>query len=314
MDGFVDGVDVTGGDGEGEAGDSSVLALNASGISSSSGEKFELVFDFVFDGEVFEVLDHFGVTNEGGVEDFDRGAFTEFGNAILSRNAGEIVGEGDIEGDAEVGLETASGGGCPTKSNFFLGCGDSIDVNIVGFGGFDGFDHDEDGTSVIHGFTGVKIAHGLEISVHCHHVADSDLCFGFVFGQSGIHEVIFKFGAGIGFGGAEHVLGFGAEHEEAVAGARFGVNDDALGGHHARVEAAKGMDAQESVVINVLDNKADFVHVGGEHQFFAASGSLFDADQVAKGIGCDFVADIFELAVNDPSDEVFLSGDSGGFG
>lgn len=202
MDGFIDGVDVAGGDGEGKAGDSSVLALNASGVSSTGSEKFELVFDIVLDGQVFEVFDHFGVTNERRVEDFDGGAFTEFGNAVLSRDAGEVIGEGDIESDTEVGLETASGGGCASKSNFFLGCGYGIDVNIVGFCGLNGFDHDEDGASVIHGFARVKIAHGLEVSVHGGHVADSDLRFGFVFRESGVHKVVFQFGASIGFGGA----------------------------------------------------------------------------------------------------------------
>lgn len=184
----------------------------------------------------------------------------------------------------------------------------------MGFCGFDSFDHDEDGTSVIHGFARVKVAHGLEVSVHGDHVADSDLHFGFVFRESGIHEVVFQFGASVGFGGAEHVLGFGAKHEEAVAGAGFGMNDDPLGSHHSRVESTEGMNAEESVVVDVLDDEANFVHMGGEHEFFAVTGSLFDTDQVAHGIGCDFVADIFELAVDDSSDEVFLSGDAGGFG
>lgn len=65
MDGFIDGVDVAGGYGEGKAGDSAVLALNASGIGATGGKEFKLVFDFVLNGKVFEVLDHFGVADQG---------------------------------------------------------------------------------------------------------------------------------------------------------------------------------------------------------------------------------------------------------
>lgn len=96
------------------------------------------------------MLDHFGVANEGGIEDFDCSAFAELGDTEFRGDAGEIVGKGDVEGDAEVGFDSASGGSGTTKSDFFLSCSDSIDVNIVRFGGLDGFDHDENSAAVIH--------------------------------------------------------------------------------------------------------------------------------------------------------------------
>lgn len=154
----------------------------------------------------------------------------------------------------------------------------------------------------------------MEVSVHGDHVTDSDLGFGFFFCEAGVDEIVFKFGSSSSFGGAEHVLGLGAEHEESVAGAGLGVNDDTLGGHHSGIESAEGVDAEESVVVDVLDDEANFIHVCGEHELLAIAGAFLNADYVTKGIGFDFIADLFEFTENDAADDIFLARDPGGFG
>ncbi len=55
------------------------------------------------------------------------------------------------------------------------------------------------------------------------------------------------------------------------------------------------MHAQKAFIIDKLDQKADLVHVGGQHDARPAA-AFFDSDDAAQGVNSDFVGQRLQLA------------------
>ena len=120
--GGLDGlVDVAGRDrdrtSDGAAGDH---ALEVGGIGATCSEDFGLPLDLVLVGGFFHELDHAVVADDGGVHELDGYAFAEGGALFLWRGAGDIVGDGGIEAEAKVWLDSEGGGLGTTETDFLL--------------------------------------------------------------------------------------------------------------------------------------------------------------------------------------------------
>ena len=109
-------------------------------------------------------------------------------------------------------------------------------------------------------------------------------------------------------------LGGGGEHA-AIDLAVVRVDNHALLEEGARVEAAERLEAQETIIGDVLDHEADLVHVRGEHHLAAwlRAAAALDADDVAEGIDRDLVDRCLQFGDDDRADTVFVAGDTGGF-
>jgi hypothetical protein len=79
-----------------------------------------------------------------------------------------------------------------------------------------------------------------------------------------------------------------AHHAHDVLAA---VDDHALGGERLRIESADRVEADEALVIDVGDDEADLVHVGGGHDFFGGRAAFFQGDHVADVVGADVVGE-----------------------
>lgn len=313
VDHFVDGVDVAGGDAEGDAGASGGGALEGAAVGAAAGEDFELVGDGVAGGEVAEMFDEEGVADHGPVHEFDADAGAEGGDLGVGAAAGVIGGDGGVEGDADVGLDAEGGGGGAAEADFLLGGGDGDDGAGGGAEFAEGFDHDEDADAVVEAFGGDGVAAFGEVAVEGDHAADFEGLADGVGGEAGVDEELFDFGLFfVGFG--EEVRRFGGVAEDAGEDiAVLGGDADALGEELAGVEAAEGLNAEEAFVVDVFDDEADFVHVGGDHDAgFAGAGE--GGVEVAHGVGFEGGGvEGGEFAADDAADEGFLAGDAAGF-
>jgi len=83
----------------------------------------------------------------------------------------------------------------------------------------------------------------------------------------------------------------------------LGVDQDPLVQQCGVIEPADGGELQETVLVDVLDHEADFVHVGGKHH--RGLSLAFPGDEVAQAVGCDLVAALLELGFHDLA-HVFL--------
>ena len=136
--GFDGLVDVAGGDrdraGDRAAGDH---ALEAGGIGAAGAEDFRLPLDFVALGGGLHESDHAVIADHGRVHQLDGSAFAEGGAAFLGRRAGDVVGDGGIEAEAEIRLDLEGGSLGAAEANFLLdGEGGVEIVGRFGFGFF----------------------------------------------------------------------------------------------------------------------------------------------------------------------------------
>ncbi len=72
-------------------------------------ENFELVLDVVLTGEVAQVPDNSGMADLGGVHHLDRRSGAEAGDFLVRAGAGDVVGHGQVERDADVGVDVVPG-------------------------------------------------------------------------------------------------------------------------------------------------------------------------------------------------------------
>ena len=132
--GFDGLVDVAGGDGDGPgdraAGDH---ALEAGGIGAAGREDFRLPLDFVFFGGGLHEGDHAVIADDRGIHELDGRAFAEGGAAFLRGGAGDVVGDGGVQAEAEVRLDLE--GGClgAAEADFLLDGEDGVEI-VGGFG------------------------------------------------------------------------------------------------------------------------------------------------------------------------------------
>ena len=234
--------------------------------------------------------------------------------------AGRIDGVADVDGDADVGIEGEGGGGGAAEADFFLDGGDADDGGFEGIsfgriGGEDaeGFGHDPDADAVIEGVGGDEVVAELgDAEDEGDGVADLEFveCF-FVGGGADIDVEIGE----VDFFGAVAFIGFhevdGLAADDAGDGAVFGVDDDAGAGDDGEVDAADGDEVEEAFVGDVVDEEADLVDVGGEHDARGAGG-VEGEEGIAVDVGADFIDVGLEEVFDDFGGALFVAGDGGG--
>ena len=106
----------------------------------------------------------------------------------------------------------------------------------------------------------------------------------------------------------------GVQQPDHIAAAA-GLDQHSPGEEVSRVEAADVVQAQETLVVDVLDVKPDLIDVAGEqHPFGPGLPRFFRGDQVTHGIGADLVEKPLSLASDHLAHALLTAGHSWGFG
>ena len=99
----------------------------------------------------------------------------------------------------------------------------------------------------------------------------------------------------------------GVQHALQVAGA--GADQHAAGKQVARVKAADGLQVDISVVGDVADQKADFVHMAKQHDFCGRSAfcGVALAQERAHCVNFDFIEQAVDLGLDQVAHAVFVA-------
>ena len=176
--------------------------------------------------------------------------------------------------------------------------------------GAEGFDEQENRGAVVEGLHVHAVTEFHQRRVAGDEIADGDEFFDVLFRHAGIDEVVLDLGDLVFLVRRHDVDGLGAHDAEDILAA---VDDDALGGEGFGVESADGIEADEALVVDVGDDEADLVHVGGGHGFFRGRAAFFQGDDVAHVVGADFIGEAFEFGEHEFADLFFVSRSAGGF-
>ena len=281
-------------------------ALEVGGIGAACGEDFGLPLDLVLVGGFFHEFDHAVVADDGGVHELDGDAFAEGGALFLGRGAGDIVGDGGIEAEAKVWLNGEGGGLGPAEADFFLHGEAGVEIEgglALGFFQFaQGLDEEEYGGAVVERFDVDAITEFDEGTVAGDAIADGDDLVELFFGEACVDEIVFDLRDAIAFIGLHDVDRLAAHDAHDVL---FAVDDDALGGECFRVESTESVEAHEALVIDVRDDEADLVHVGGGHDFFLGGFSFFQGDDIAHVIDGNFIGEVLDFGEDELADFFF---------
>ncbi len=312
LDGLVD---VASGDGnsadDGSAGDH---PLEAGGIGAAGSEDFWLPLDLMAIGGGFHEVDHAVVADDGGIHELDSCAFAEGGATFLRSRAGDVVGDGGIESEAEVWLDLEGGRLGTAEADFLLDGEDRVE--IVGWRAFrvfqltEGCQEDKHGCAVVERLGVDAIAEFHELGQAGDEIADADDFIDLGFGHPGIDEIVGELGVFSFFLRRHDVDRFGAEHADDFFAA---VDDDALRGESFRVESANRVEADETFVVDVGDDEADLVHVGGGHGFFGVGLAFHEGNHVAHVVDADVGDEVFQLGEDKLADGSFKSRGTGRF-
>lgn len=149
----------------------------------------------------------------------------------------------------------------------------------------------------------------LEFPLIGHAVANHDVFFYFIFtGCANIDIHVAHIGAFVLFTVFEQVDGFATDD----AGYFFAsVNEDSVANWNHGVVSADASEIDKTLVVDVVDLEADFVHVSGEHDFLVGLG-IKDSVDVAVLIGADFVGKGFGVIAIDLGGSFFIAGWGGG--
>jgi hypothetical protein len=71
------------------------------------------------------------------------------------------------------------------------------------------------------------------------------------------------------------------------------------------------LEPQEALVVYVLDEEADLVGVGGDHNADTVVAALFGPDHAPEGVGADLVGEAAEFFQRDPSLLLFAARHAG---
>ncbi len=286
--------------------------LHGAGICTTGGEELELVGDGVLLAEGGLELDHAAVGDEGAIVYLNGGTLAEDGALIVSAGAGGIEGDGDIEREGEIRLDGDGGGLGTTQAYLLLHGEDGIQVvvrQLLGSGnGADSLDEQEATATVVDALYVEAIAHLDEVADAGDGVADGNILLHFFLGHAEVDHVV---GNGGHFGallGSHDVDGLNTHAAGQILGA---VHRHALGGEGLGVEPTEGEDANEAVVVDMANDEADFIHVGGAHDFFVAALALNHGDNIAHVVDGDGICQRGHLFDDEITDAVLKTGSPG---
>ena len=99
---------------------------------------------------------------------------------------------------------------------------------------------------------------------------------------------------------------------DAGDGALRAVDREVLVDDHARVVVADGRDADEPLVLDVLDDEPELVHVRAQHHSRRTVAAAPREEVVPERVGVVLVVVAVELAGDDVGDEALVPGDADG--
>lgn len=211
-------------------------------------------------------------------------------------------------------MDLKGGGLRAAEADFFLDGEGRVEIvgwfDFAFFEGAEGFDEHENRGAVIEGFHVDAIAEFHEWRVAGDEIADCDELNDVFFRHAGIDEIVLNLRDFIFFFGGHDVDGLGAHHAEDILAT---VDVDALGGEGFWIEPADGVEADEALVVDVGDDEADFIHVGGGHGFLFGGAAFFQGDDVAHVVGADFIGEALEFGDDEFADFFFVAGSAGSF-
>lgn len=211
-------------------------------------------------------------------------------------------------------MDAECGGLCAAEADFFLDGEGGVEI----IGGFatalfeiaEGFDEKENAGTVVERLDVYAVAHADERGKARDEVANGDGFREFLFGESGVDEVIFDLDYLVALFG-RHDVDRLATHD--AGDVFFAMDEDSLGGEGFRIESADGEEADKAFVINVGDDKPDLVHVRGGHGFFGRGLAFDEGDDVAHVVGSDLVGEVFDFGEDEFADFSFVTRSAGGF-
>ena len=112
-----------------------------------------------------------------------------------------------------------------------------------------------------------------------------------------------------------HGLDGGVHHTQVIA--RVGADGDASREEGARIEAARAVETEEAVVVDVADVEADLVHVAREHDArgfgpaSARAAGITPAEQRAHGVGFDVIEEPLDLLLDEFADTLLSARNAG---
>ncbi len=246
--------------------------LDAAGVGRSAQKHLALVGQAGALGGARHPVHDAGVGNHPPVAHLDRRAVAQSDFHLDA--FGGIARQGDIHGQADVGVDAVGRGRRPAGADFFLHAEDEINLMGGAFQAAQGLDQNGDADAVIHGFGDQAVAQIEEGALEDGHIAHVD--------------------GAVGAAGSPHVNEHFLQRGDFAAPAGAFQADDALGSVQeahvrphavARVDAADVGEAYEAFFVHVGGNHADFVQVRREHDFEAlAVGAALAGNQVAEGV------------------------------
>ena len=190
---------------------------------------------------------------------------------------GDVVGVGHVHGDAVVGGNAVGGGTSAPQAHLLLNGKDEIQVVVGPLDALHGGEQDGAGDAVVQ-IGGKQLA-----------AADEGSCVKY----GGVPHLYHGLGLGLILSANVNVkviqfpilglhLPLDSHHAPGAVAEPDGGAGQVVGG-----QAAHLAEAQVAMLVDVGDDEADGVHVGGKHH--PGAGALLVADQVAQGVGGDLV-------------------------
>lgn len=220
-----------------------------------------------------------------------------------------------VYGETALSTQCVGRGPRPPQSNLFLHGGNSIDSNTgiqssVLLQETQGFGDDKRPHLVVETTgSGAVTEQVLELPLVRRHVAEADEGFGFLAAtRPDVDPHVLHFWFFLAFFVLQQVDGLAADDSRDLFAA---MDPHPLPHNNRAVVPANGAEIQHSLIIDVVDDKADFVHMPGEHDFHLRIG-VGDGPGVAMHIGVQGVGEIAGVLAENLGRALFISAGAGG--
>src|SRR5690606_13980969 len=141
---------------------------------------------------------------------------------------------------------------------------------------------------VVNGLAVDTVAHFYQFAVRGDRIADLNILLHLFFGSPKIDKVIGGLWHLCSFLRRHHMDGLAAHYTHQILGTMY---NHPLSGQGLRIKSSQCMEPHKSIIINVGDDEADLVHMGGHHYPLSLSiiSPLFYGDDIAKVVNTHFI-------------------------
>ena len=250
--------------------------MDAAGVGAAGLDDIHLGVDAPLLGQDLQLGDHLGVADHGGVHDLDGGAAAQLAAAGML-GAQLVGGHRHVHHHGVVGVDGVGRRFCPPKPQFLLSGKDKIEVIAAVLETLHSQEEGQAGNAVVHIGRDEPVAGGIGWGVVDGGVPDADHGPGLVGVVSADVDIEVVQGHVLRL----HRLAEADDAPDAVLEPDGG--GDKVGG----VEPSHLAEAEEALLLDVGDDAADGIHMGGKHHPGAAP--LLVGDEVAHGVPAAFI-------------------------